>query len=53
VKLREVAGKGEPMRLEGHEDWVLSVAFSPDGKRLASADEDGTMILRDMETGDE
>ncbi|HUF54703.1 MAG TPA: hypothetical protein VMR52_13195 [Dehalococcoidia bacterium] len=29
---------GEP--LTGHEDWVASVAFSPDGAILASADDD-------------
>ncbi len=30
--------------LEGHKDEVFSVAFSPDGKRLASASEDWEAI---------
>ena len=29
--------------LEGHEDWVSSVTFSPDGSQLASASDDLTV----------
>jgi COMPASS component SWD3 len=39
--------------LKGHTDWVNSVAFSPDGKLLASGSADGTIKLWDVATGQE
>ena len=39
--------------LRGHRDWVESVTWSPDGKKLASASRDGTVRIWDATTGKE
>jgi WD40 repeat protein len=36
---------------EGHTDWVRSVGFSPDGKRVISSSDDKTLRIWDSETG--
>jgi WD40 repeat protein len=43
----------EQNQLEGHSSIVNSVAFSPDGKTLASASDDNTIKLWNRETGKE
>ncbi|MHC5718011.1 MAG: WD40 repeat domain-containing protein [Nostoc sp.] len=39
--------------LQGHSNWVWSVAYSPDGKTLASGSRDETIKLWDVDTGAE
>ncbi|XXY49514.1 pentapeptide repeat-containing protein [Sorangium sp. So ce269] len=38
-------------RLNGHSDWVTSVAFGPEGDTLASGSDDCTVRLWDVSTG--
>ncbi|KAK1064327.1 hypothetical protein LTR74_008804 [Friedmanniomyces endolithicus] len=42
----------EMQKLEGHNSWLSSLAFSPDGKTLMSGSEDCTVIW-DVATGEE
>ena len=46
------AQTGEELNLlAGHRGAVLSIAFSPDGRTLATGNDDGTVRLWDVETG--
>jgi len=47
VDVRSRQPVGSP--LVGHKNIVTSVAFSPDGKLVASADASGTIIVWDVE----
>ena len=43
----------ELQTLKGHDDHVLSVAFSPDGQRIVSGSSDNTLKIWDASSGKE
>jgi WD40 repeat protein len=53
VKIWDAATGNEVYTLKGHTGFVNSVCFSRDGRRLASADGDGTVKVWDAATGKE
>ena len=53
MKIWDSATGKELFALKGHAGWVWSVAFSPDGQRLASGSVDQTVRIWDSATGKE
>ncbi|MCI0709083.1 MAG: hypothetical protein L0154_02875 [Chloroflexi bacterium] len=48
-----IVNRPSELVLHGHTDWVMAVAWSPDGSRLASLDQHGEIIVWDVITGTE
>ena len=53
MKVWDAASGQETLTLKGHTGAVRSVAFSPDGKRIASGSDDGTLKVWDAASGQE
>jgi WD40 repeat protein len=53
IKLWEAATGRELLTLVGHSGWVMGLAFSPDGKWLASTSLDGTVKVWSIAPGNE
>jgi WD40 repeat protein/serine/threonine protein kinase/Flp pilus assembly protein TadD len=53
VEVWDVVARAKVHELRGHSKWVYGVAFSPDGKWLATGGWDRTIKLRDANTGEE
>jgi RNA polymerase sigma factor (sigma-70 family) len=53
IRLWDVASGAMLKQLQGHTDGVLCLAYSPDGKSLASASKDGTVRVWDVDRGAE
>ena len=47
------SGRGQECTLRGHSGWVLSVAYSPDGKHIVSGSRDNTVKIWDAQSGEE
>jgi WD40 repeat protein len=53
IEVWDVVARRRVRELAGHTKWVYSVAYSPDGKWLATGGWDRTIKLRDAHSGEE
>ena len=51
IRLFDVASGAEVHRFEGHDDFIQSLSFSSDGRKLASGSADKTVNVWDLKTG--
>jgi WD40 repeat protein len=52
-RLGNAATGEQTQKLEGHDDWVIAVAFSPDRQVVGSASDDRTPWLWNATTGEQ
>ncbi len=53
IKIWDLTKGALVMTLHGHDGWIRSVAFSPDGKRMVSGGADNTIKVWDTATGED
>ncbi|MHC4622839.1 MAG: protein kinase domain-containing protein [Planctomycetota bacterium] len=53
IKVCDASNGKELMRLSGHEGAIRSMSYSPDGTRIASGSQDGTIKIWDVAAGAE
>jgi WD40 repeat protein len=51
IRLHDLASGKELLRLRGHKDQITALAFSRDGKKLASGSLDTTVLVWDVQAG--
>ncbi len=52
VVLWDLSSGKQIKTLNGHADWVISLAFAPDGKKALTGSKDGLLIYWDLERGE-